>query len=73
VKDVFWDRPVRVGGALIFGPLTAQEFMVASWPQVQDQNCAVASAAIVAALAGQGSPDVARERFEMALKSAHIR
>jgi Protein of unknown function (DUF982) len=70
LKVVFWDRPIRAGGRFIFGPLAAQEFMTAHWSSIKDKHFTAASDAIMAALSGRGSPDVACEKFEKAVKSA---
>jgi len=72
VNIVLWDRPIRAGGNLIFGPLAAKEFMTNSWPKIKDRNFDKAVAAIRAAIRGRGSPDFARERFEKALLSAEL-
>lgn len=72
MKSVIWDRPVRTGELLIFGPMAAHDFMGANWPPMKDACFAIAAEAILAALDGRGSPDVAREKFEAALKSAEL-
>jgi hypothetical protein len=70
--DIIWDQPVRVERGLIFGPREAWEFMQASWPHRKDPHFARASETILAALDGRVSPDLAREYFEAALKSAEL-
>ena len=72
MKVVFWDRPIRAGGRFIFGPLAAYQFMRTDWPPVRDRHFTVAADAILAALKGRGSPDVACEKFERAIKSAAL-
>ena len=72
MTTLFWDRPVRVGEIMIMGPLNAYDFMTSSWPLLKDSHFIAASEAILAALDGRGSPDLARERFEMALASAEL-
>ncbi|KGE02172.1 MULTISPECIES: DUF982 domain-containing protein [Rhizobium/Agrobacterium group] len=67
-----WDKPVRAGGHLIFGPLEAHNFMISDWPHLKDRDFAIAENAILAALDGRQSPDEAREKFEAALKSAQL-
>lgn len=70
MRTIYWDKPVNVGGRLIFGPLDAQTHMGSSWTAVKDRSFAVAANAILDALAGRASPDVARELFEKALSSS---
>lgn len=72
MKNVIWDRPVDVHGLLIFGPRAAWDFMLHGWPPNKDMNFASASEAILAALDGRGCPDLAREKFEDALRTAQI-
>lgn len=72
MEIVLWDRPIRAGGKLIFGPQAAMEFMNANWPAEKDGNFTAATRAILAALGGHGSPDLACARFEKALASAKL-
>ncbi|WP_189635789.1 DUF982 domain-containing protein [Rhizobium grahamii] len=69
---VLWDRPIRAGGNLIFGPLAAKEFMATGWSETKNGDFAAALTAILAAIRGKGSPDFAREHFEKALVSAEL-
>lgn len=72
MKSIYWDKPVRIGGVMVFGPLAAQQFMSSAWPIKKDSGFGFASSAILAALKGRGSPDFAREQFEKALLSADL-
>jgi hypothetical protein len=72
VNIVLWDQPIRAGGLLIFGPLEAKEFISRCWSPIEDGNFAAASDAILAALDERGSPDLARELFEIAIRSADL-
>jgi hypothetical protein len=70
MADIYWDKPVSVANALIFGPREAWEFMSSHWPHEKDLNFATALEAVLAAIAGRLSPDLAREHFEAALSSS---
>ncbi|MBO0145500.1 hypothetical protein D3C87_1506070 [compost metagenome] len=72
MQNVIWDKPVVVGGKLVFGPLEARRFLMTDWPHKKDSNFAAADACILRALDGRASPDEARELFEAALHSAAL-
>jgi hypothetical protein len=70
--NVIWDKPVKAGGNLIFGPLEAHRFMMSRWPGSKNLDYTTADTCILAALDGRASPDQARELFEAALRSARL-
>lgn len=72
MAEIYWDKPVSVANALIFGPREAWEFMSAHWPHEKDLEFAAALEAVVAAIGGRLSPDLAREHFEAALNSSCV-
>lgn len=70
MRTIYWDKPVSVGGKLVFGPLDAQTHLISFLPRCEDSVFAAATEGMRDALAGRASPDLARELFEKALKSS---
>jgi hypothetical protein len=72
MQNKVWDQPVSAGDELIFSPFQAHQFARSKWPDRTDAEFASAHDAILAALDGRVTPDEARIKFEVALKSAGL-
>lgn len=72
MQDIIWDKPVAANGKLVFGPAEAKQLLCENVLYRNDLHFAAANSCIVRVLDGTGSPEEARELFEVAVLSAEF-